>query len=399
MEITIKSKTYQSIRECCKQLDINYRVVTGMKHFYKDRTYEDIVTSLIDKNTSRNNPIIKDGVQYDSIIDYCRKNNLKSHRIYGLLRLGYSLDEATDLANNIQAKDRVSVTVRGVTYDTLKDCCTDLGISYDSVISYRYYHKDVSYADIIEQKLNSDEPRDTTVTVNGVTYNSTEECCTALNINYDDIILAKQKFSRYPIGKIISNKMYLESYKEPYHKRKINSDTDVISRAKPITFDGVEYKSVRECCLAVGIDYDKVINRKTIYKGKTYEEIIREYLEGVCTTRIVVNGKVYNSMSQYCKSEGIDASLFSYLKNKHKDKSLEDITEMIKTDAYGTLVVINGVKYHSVMKCCRELGVDYRSVKAYKHNHPDVDYDIIVNIYLEKKKAKDNKNNTDTQEN
>lgn len=100
------------------------------------------------------------------------------------------------------------------------------------------------------------------ITVNGITYHTIAEACEALG---------REENSRAIRTRIRNGMTADEAFSEPIIEHGHNRD-------KPITINGKTYRSIRECCKALGLNRGTVTSYKR-YHNCTAEEAINHYLK------------------------------------------------------------------------------------------------------------------------
>lgn len=112
-------------------------------------------------------------------------------------------------------------------------------------------------------------------------------------------------------------------------------------RSKPITIDGVYYKSRVAACEAYGITYNSVLNRvrKT---GMSWEEAISK---GESLFSVTVFGDRYRSTTEFCHITGLCIpTARKYIKNVTSDEDISAILELYYN------FVVNGEMKHKEFK-------------------------------------------------
>lgn len=128
-----KGIIYPSVKKCCESIDVNYNTVVSRK-FNNNISYEEAVDRVI------NNPL------------------------------------------------DTTFTFNGQKFKSIKECCAKYNVSYETVMRLKNKNKEQNYEDIINNLINSDLPNNRfEITVNGIKYRSIKECCRKLKLKYSTL--------------------------------------------------------------------------------------------------------------------------------------------------------------------------------------------------------------------
>ena len=140
---------------------------------------------------------------------------------------------------------------------------------------------------------------------------------------------------------------------------------------KKVTFDGIEYASVMDCCTALGIKYATVIFIKR-EKKYSYNEAIHYCVDRKKSIKsahskdrtkirnsqkVIFNGIEYISIADCCESLGIDVNKLRSYKTRTKC-TIEEAIEYYLNKEF----VFNDVKYDNFRDCCFKLGLSWDTV-------------------------------------
>ena len=81
--------------------------------------------------------------------------------------------------------------------------------------------------------------------------------------------------------------------------------------------------------------------------------------------------KERSEFKKFCEENGINAYNAWIYKNNHPGITNEEI--------------LKHYKHESVSSKCKRLGISFRAVMGYKKEHPELDYDTIIEKYLQPK--------------
>lgn len=175
-----------------------------------------------------------------------------------------------------------------------------------------------------------------------------------------------------------------------------------------IKINGTVYKNLRDCCNSLGIDSETFYKARKIFSGSNQELILKllndsEFLSEVKktpsqrepTNRVttVAFGIKYASLIDCCRAHNISVSAVRTYKSSHPDMNIEEVLNHFKfretnTRGRGIGVGINGVRYRSIKECCASLNLSYNSVLNMRRDNPGIPINKIIEHKL---KEKDNK--------
>ena len=137
-------------------------------------------------------------------------------------------------------------------------------------------------------------------------------------------------------------------------------------------YDGVEYKNFAECCRKLGLSNVNVGSYARSH-NISKQEAITFYLEnnGKYPNRkpFSFNGTEYRCFSECCEELGFPVStikMYAIQTNVSLQASLE---HHLKNRRPRTTFTYKGVDYKNFSTCCKELGIDYRTIANYAKNH------------------------------
>lgn len=93
------------------------------------------------RNTSRNTPVIVNGVEYDTLIEACEAlNRVEDYSTIRqrIARNGWTADEA--FTEPIKPRKPITVCIDGKEYSNAREACKALNMNYDNVKKYRLHH-------------------------------------------------------------------------------------------------------------------------------------------------------------------------------------------------------------------------------------------------------------------
>ena len=149
-----------------------------------------------------------------------------------------------------------------------------------------------------------------------------------------------------------------------------------------LEINGKTYKTVKEACEDLGLNYRVVMAEKNRSK-RTYEEVINFKLNHDISVEI--KGKTYKSMHEACRENGVKYSrLANYYKRTNTDENitlknyLEDFIDG-KIDLDKS-VIINGKSYTSLQEACLELCISETALRSMLRRHPELNMSLIEAI-------------------
>ena len=199
------------------------------------------------------------------------------------------------------------------------------------------------------------------INIHGNEFNSIKEACKHYKVSYD------------------MEKTYKQRYKELSHEQIILMLCNM--KKSNINILGSKYKSVKEACDILGIDYRYIKVIKTRYKFKTLEAALRAYVRVNITEELKtyndakgaqsvnIDGVDYDSISSACKDLSIsEASVYKQMrKGISPEESIKYLLELKKLPSKYELV-INGEKYRTLSSIVKVTGIKYSTLIKYIHN-------------------------------
>lgn len=188
----ILGKEYNSITECCKELDVNYNTV--MQAVFRGKELDSVIQGLLDKR------IVINGKRYNTLREVYETFNVKPHILKRVMKeKGYTnkdMEKAIEDCKNIETNSvmrDVIVTIKDPITDEVlsvpvSQACKILDISYNTVYS-RIKKDGMSPEEALMGGVR-------TVIIDGIAYNNLKECCNMLDISYTGArVLIKNGFS------------------------------------------------------------------------------------------------------------------------------------------------------------------------------------------------------------
>ena len=157
-------------------------------------------------------------------------------------------------------------------------------------------------------------------------------------------------------NKLNCNVNYFIKYVKEHPEEDIDSIVEKFKKDKEISLasvcrrENVDIHSIRGYMKRYNITVDEAIE---MYRNKEKED------------------KERNEFKKFCEENGINAYNAWIYKNNHPGITNEEI--------------LKHYKHESVSSKCKRLGISYSAVTGYKQEHPELDYDTIIEKYLQPK--------------
>jgi predicted DNA-binding protein YlxM (UPF0122 family) len=193
------------------------------------------------------------------------------------LRKGHDLNTVKWRRNYL---GKVKVQYKNKIYNSIKHCADENNLSLISLYTWWRNNGKCIILDKYTERFNKYE-------YNGCGYKSIQEVAQAANTT---IIAATKYYKTFGT---------FEGFHEKYYP---------VKKRIPLTYKGVKYKSVRECCLANGLDYNTSVARLRTH-GKL-ERIRPEF-------RVEYDGTVYTSKKALADKLGCNAACITYHCSKY----------------------------------------------------------------------------------
>lgn len=358
---------YKSKKDCCLSLGLSYDAI----HAYMYR-------HDLDFNTALNLHIYSDihcgggcgksikigDKTYDLIKSCCKDLGLSYHGFLSFIDSRNIECDETGINEYIQYLDDKSIVYNGIKYSSLSECCSELGLHVDKVRRFKRYHNLESDYEALFAYIDKKSTRDGDIKENshevmfeGVTYSSQKECCESLGVSKH--MVKRLKSLGYDFCDAVNI---------------ILARRD--SSTEKIVINGVEYDSLWKCCKSLNLNQVKV-TKLSRDNNLSIEDAILMFLDKK-RSPIVYNGKTYKSISQLCKDYNIPkSSLYS----NYRGGACERIDAWFNAKS-SRECVYNGITYKSLKECCDILGINYNSVCAYKSNNDIQSNTGAINGYL-----------------
>ena len=163
----------------------------------------------------------------------------------------------------------------------------------------------------------------------------------------------------------------------------------------PITFEGVKYVDVRECCRKLGISYRWVCDR-IIYKNAGVDETLfyykteKEKWQKTSEEPIYLeDGTKYDNLHDFCRVLKIrQTDIYGYI-YRH-DCSVQEAADFYasrQTAVDKEMIQIGEMVYTDLQKCCKEQGILYRWV-CNKMLRENITASEAVRYYIRKNEKK-----------
>lgn len=272
----------------------------------KNTKYYDVMKTLFLMSAYGQNAFEYENVLYSSFSECCRAYNINAQNASEYrLRHNMTQKEVLDFfrTNGISSCGELhSFFFRGKDYETLRNCCENFGVSYRYIMVLKGKHPELSYQEILEQKVDGK-----TFLVNGINYKSVNFFCKKMHIGWetirkkaDSLGISDEKAAELLIsegkGVFIFHKKEYKSFNKACSENGTNpSEVKMTAKnknlslqealdaviqqnkekkrpASPFPFHGVLYKNYTECIQKLEISNGSV--NFQMKKGLTREEAL-----------------------------------------------------------------------------------------------------------------------------
>ena len=127
---------YRSLQACCAEHNISYRAVSTYRHTHKC-TKEEAFYHYCYPETKT---YIRDNVVYESFADCCKKNNISYSSVRSYMHI-HKCSREKAFQYYLDRNNSLKFVWEGITYRTFRECCQKLGISFNSIRSYKQRKK------------------------------------------------------------------------------------------------------------------------------------------------------------------------------------------------------------------------------------------------------------------
>lgn len=357
--ITKEEALELSIKECINHYMIEYEV--SAEQF--EKIY---VESIKEKG------FLYKGKLYSSLAVACKKYDISEQLIHNYAKrkrlfLHHALDKCLKLER--ESKERLlksskshkqihyyskrnPVIFRGNRFLSIADCCSVYQVDPANVRDYIRRHNcsiqdglEMYLCGIADYRGNYGNEMNTarSIPFRNSIYKNLVECCEQYNVNWNSVTSYSSKAN-------CSKQEALEYYIQLYEERKV-------------TYNGITYNSLRECCETLKIDRKKVTNYAFYYKI-SFAEAIDYLLAPKENSYFLYEGKEYSSVVECCKEYGIiSASVHSYL-YRNRSATIQNAIDYIREITDKTRFIWkDGVTYRSFAVFCKEKGISVSSAR------------------------------------
>jgi len=342
-------------------------------------------------------------IEYPSLkacIEANANEGLSYANIQARLKIGWTLEKA--LTEPVPEKYKKTYTVDGITYSTLKELGDKFGLKHDQLYARArrgWTDQEIAYGKVKKNKKKEAKKNLREITVNGITYPSIAEMCRQHKVkivtyrhriksgwSIEEAIGIKQRIDGRKIKKgksyTINNKTY-SSICELSRKFKVNENTirdrlkkghsieiavgiapmpkTVVIQPKHRTyeFNNKTYNSLTEVAEVTGIKKSTLwarINRI----GMSVEDAVNFVAHG---NEVVCHGQSYPSISALATAYNLPSWKVQQRIYNRGYTPEEAVSDEDKRLASQDNIVVNGLKYNSLMDACEKLGFSVESVK------------------------------------
>ena len=189
-----KGKEYQSVAECCRKYDVRAASVRNRASSTGCSIEEALDHFIKKKIVTKKNEFVFRNKSYETLEECCEVYGVNANSVSSRkYRLGCSTDESLEhfIANKEIIEERIQkFTFKGAEYPSLRACCKKYGIE-DACVRQRARDKNCSIEESFEhfmtrkRKKMLDNPE---FDYHGTLYPSLKECCEQLKISKNSVV-------------------------------------------------------------------------------------------------------------------------------------------------------------------------------------------------------------------
>lgn len=189
-----KGKEYQSVAECCRKYDVRAASVRNRASSTGCSIEEALDHFIKKKIVTKKNEFVFRNKSYETLEECCEVYGVNANSVSSRkYRLGCSTDESLEhfIANKEIIEERIQkFTFKGMEYPSLRACCKKYGIE-DACVRQRARDKNCSIEESFEhfmtrkRKKMLDNPE---FDYHGTLYPSLKECCEQLKISKNSVV-------------------------------------------------------------------------------------------------------------------------------------------------------------------------------------------------------------------
>lgn len=227
----------------------------------------------------------------------------------------------------------------GKMYASKKECCEALGISYRSVLSYRY-EKNCRFEEAIDHFVERSQQKK--FVFRNRKWLNLHNCCQFYGLNEDSV----------------KNYMW-NSHCSPAeavgHHLKAKKDLEFVYKRK-------RYRSLAECCREYGVNLGSVLAYMDRNKTSAANAIthLTEYRD---EKEFAFRDSTYKSMPECCKAFGVNPVSVRD-RAKRTGCTWEEAMEHYVSAPDSIRLCINGRGFHSIRECCEAYEINESSVRS-----------------------------------
>ena len=395
---------------------------------------------MLDNTLKKCSQLTINGVQYNTVKEACEDLGLNYGAVMTEKNRGKKTYEEV-IEHKLKLNETRTIEINGVTYSSMHEACRENGLDYARIKCHWDRHNtnpDVTIAKYIELILNGDVSLDSSVTINGVKYSSISSACKTLGINSGSIY---SLLRRHPeLGLTMQEAIELElkgeldKIKEDVKTKRLNDRA--LERAdklkaiqnfrrspremhKFITTKRIGETPLKEFANKNGIDYASLfmfISNNNVKNIRSEDELINEFKKSPMNVDVAMDMARRNNIP-YSKFKKFISATPNIAR-----KSQEDIIEAYKIECEtlnervskikcmtpvqykeavekkeqtgGNIWEFKGKKYLSLNDLCDDLGIDIKKLYRIRSGYPEIADETtrIVEFLLdEKEKELENK--------
>lgn len=318
--VSYEGAIYSTARKCLLENGLSEQRYSTYKHSLEVSgrlsfvdgvlVIDDIINRVrercIDLDTEMPFSYTYNGIEYTSIISYCKATKTPFDLVYKRLQKGMIPDKAVRV-QEVNTRIRQDFTFNGKQYSSISKCLKDLKLPVDaSIVCARMRRLNETVGEALNYYIErTDEGAYTGVTYDGMHFNSLAEACKVLGLNYISV-------KDYRRVHDISSKDALDCF----IRRAVWVD---------IQYRGKVYPNLISVCKVYDLNPVEVQTYADEHLSESVESILDKFVDTKLPFR--VRGKGYSTLPDACKSLNIVVQdVFGY-KRSHMELSIQDVLD------------------------------------------------------------------------
>ncbi len=318
--VSYKGTVYNTVKECLLENGLSEQRYHAYKHALKGTDSIKVVNGVlvidnvmgkleercIDLDAEMSFSYTYNGIEYTSIISYCKAMKTPFDLVYKRLQTGMASDEAVRV-QEINTDTRQSFSFNGKQYDSISKCLKDLKLPVTASV---FCNRMRRFNETVVEALNYyiervEEGAYTGLDYEGMHFDSLADACRVLGLNYANV----------------------KEYKK-VHKLSSKDALDCCIRSAvwvDIQYKGKDYPNLISVCKEYDLNPVEVQTYADEHLSESVESILDKFVDAKLPFR--VRGKGYSTLPDACKSLNIVVQdVFGY-KRSHMELSIQDVLD------------------------------------------------------------------------